>query len=104
MFEEQHVVFIIRSGSKKEHLQDGALAIFELCFLHNIKLEVDWIPHSLNECADTISRIVDFDDWSLNPCIFSLLDARWGPHTVDCFASPYNAQTARFLSRFWSPD
>ena len=64
---------------------------------------MDWIPRSLNEYADTISRIVDFDDWSLNPCIFSLLDASWGPHTVDCFASPYNSQLARFHSRFWSP-
>ena len=101
--DNQGAVFIIRSGSKKEHLQDGALAIFELCFSHNIKLEVDWIPRSLNEYADTISRIVDFDDWSLNPCIFHLLDTSWGPHTVDCFASPYNSQMARFHSRFWSP-
>ena len=31
--DNQGEVFIIRSGSKKEHLQDGALAIFELCFL-----------------------------------------------------------------------
>ena len=34
---------------------------------------------------------------------FSLLDASWGPHSVDCFASPYNKQLSRFHSRFWSP-
>lgn len=31
------------------------------------------------------------------------LDARWGPHTIDCFTSGYNALLPRFHSRFWSP-
>jgi len=39
----------------------------------------------------------------LNPSIFSLLDALWGPHSVDRFANPSNAQLERFNSRFWSP-
>ena len=68
--DNQGVMYIIRSGSRKEHLQDGALAIFELCFSKNIKLEVEWIPRSQNEYADTISRIVDYDDWRLDPRIF----------------------------------
>ena len=101
--DNQGAMYIIRSGSRKEHLQDGAMAIFELCFAHSIKLEIDWIPRSLNEYADAISRIIDYDDWSLNPSVFSFIDASWGPHTVDCFASPYNNQTKRFHSRFWSP-
>ena len=61
------------------------------------------MPRSLNEHADTISRIVDYDDWRLNKTIFSFLDANWDPHTVDCFASPYNKRVERFHSRFWSP-
>ena len=101
--DNQGAMYIVKSGSRKEHLQEGALAIFELCFSHNIKLEMDWVPRSLNEYADTISRIIDYDDWSLNGTIFALLDAAWGPHTVDCFASPNNKQLARFHSRFWSP-
>ena len=64
------VMYITHSGSKKEHLQDGAMAVFELCYTHNIKLEVDWIPHTQNEYADLISRIVDYDDGSINPQIF----------------------------------
>ena len=31
------------------------------------------------------------------------LDARWGHHTVDRFASYYNTQLPRFNSRFWNP-
>ena len=34
--DNQGVVYIIRSGSRKQHLQDGAVAIFELCFSHKI--------------------------------------------------------------------
>ena len=49
------------------------------------------------------SRIVDYNDWMLNPSIFSWLDALWGPHTIDRFANPSNVQLERFNSRFWSP-
>jgi hypothetical protein len=101
--DNQGVMYIIQSGSKKEHLQEGALEIHYICLAHNIKLEVEWIPRSCNEYADSISRIVDYDDWSLDHNIFHLLDATWGPHTVDCFATPQNTHIARFHSRFWSP-
>ena len=37
--------------------------------------------------ADYISRIVDCDGWDINSQIFCQLDALWGPHTVDQFAS-----------------
>ena len=61
--DNQGVVYIIQSGSKKDHLQEGAMEIYHLCFAHNIKLEVEWIPRSANHYADTISRVVDYDDW-----------------------------------------
>ena len=32
-----------------------------------------------------------------------MLDAMWGPHTVDRFANSANAQLVRFNSRFWEP-
>ena len=36
--DNQNVVQIIQYGSKKPHLQDGAMSIFETCFQHSIKL------------------------------------------------------------------
>ena len=101
--DNQGVQYIISSGSKKSHLQEGALAIFEVCLSHSIRLEVEWIPRKENERADYISRIVDVDDWMVDPMLFQQLDALWGPHTVDCFASFYNAQLPRFFSRCWNP-
>ena len=102
--DNQGVVHIVNKGSRKEHLQDGAMAIFEICFRHGIRLEVEWIPRSRNERADFASRIIDHDDWSLDPRLFQVIDASWGPHTVDCFASQHNALLPRFHSRFWVPD
>ena len=32
-----------------------------------IRIEPEWIPRELNEQADYLSRIVDYDDWFLNP-------------------------------------
>ena len=77
--------------------------MFETCFQHGIRLQMEWIPRSLNGKADYISHIVDCDGWQLNPQIFCQLDALWGPHTVDQFASPHIAPLPRYSSRFWTP-
>ena len=96
--DNQSVVHIVQVGSHRQHLQEGALSIFELCFQYNIKLEMEWTPRSANEIADYISRIRDFDDWSIHPELFRLIDSIWGPHTVDCFADQHNKQLPRFHS------
>ena len=81
--DNQNVVRIVQVGSAKPHLQDGPMTVFETCFQYGISLQMEWIPHSLNDKADYISRIIDFDDWQLSPQIFWQLDGVWGPHTID---------------------
>ena len=76
--DNQNIVRIIQYGSKKPHLQDGAMSIFETCFQYSIKLGMDWIPRSDNDIADYISKVRDFDDWKINPAIFDSLDRAWG--------------------------
>jgi len=76
--------------------------IFNLCLINSIVLEAQWIPRSLNERADLLNRFVDKDDWSVNPSVFRVIDTKWGPHTIDRFASHYNAQVPRFDSKFAS--
>ena len=56
--DNQNVVRIVQSGSRRQHLQDGAMSIFEVCLANNIRLDIAWIPRSLNDRADFISRIV----------------------------------------------
>jgi hypothetical protein len=70
---------------------------------NKIILLCEWIPRAQNTTVDKISRIVDLDDWQLSPKLFQILDKKWGPHTIDRFASPYNTQLPRFNSRFYSP-
>ena len=101
--DNQNVVRILQVGSRQPHLQGIALKIFALSVRSHIHLQPEWVPRELNEQADYLSRIVDFDDWMLNPQIFAQLDALWGPHTVDRFASCNNLQLPRFNSRCWNP-
>ena len=101
--DNQNVVRIVQCGSRKPHLQDGAMSIYQLCMSNGIKLEMAWIPRTLNEYADSISRIVDYDDWRIDHGMFNYLDQLWGPHSTDNFASSTNNHLPRFHSRFWEP-
>ncbi len=58
LMDNQIVVGSFKSlGSKKPRLQDGAMSIFEICLAKSIKLELAWIPRTLNDSADYISRL-----------------------------------------------
>ena len=48
-------------GSMHFDLHVLASDIFSFCAYHGISLEIDWIPRSLNEKADYLSKIVDYD-------------------------------------------
>lgn len=96
----EHILFV---GSKNNKLQLLALEVFKLTRKYCIRLEPEWIPREENLIADYLSRIVDLDDWMLNPEVFKQLDLVWGPHTVDRFANSSNNQVNRFNSRYWNP-
>ena len=98
--DNQNVVRIVLNGSKKPALQQEALAIFDTSVKARIHVEPEWIPREENQIADNISRMVDHDDWMLNPLVFGELNALWGPHTVDRFADGYNSQIPCFNSRY----
>ena len=80
-----------------------AFAVFSICLKARIELDIQWIPRSLNEKADYLSKIIDYDDWEITPQLFRLLEEKFGPHTVDCFADYNNCKVQKFYSRFWNP-
>ena len=88
--DNQNVARIIGVGSRKSGLQSEAKHIFEVCVHHGISIEPEWIPRFSNKQADYLSRIVDFDHWSVSPHIFRFLDLKWGPHSIDRFADEHN--------------
>ena len=91
---------ITQVGSMKLEYNKIANNIFSTCAKANTQLHLQWIPRSENEKADYVSRFKNFDDWEVVPDIFHHLDAKFGPHTVDCLANYKNAKVPRFFSRF----
>ena len=85
--DNQAVPSIVHSGSMKEHLHILALDIFQTAKDNKIDIEVEWIPRTQNERADYLSKIVDYDDWTVKDCYFHAVTSVWGPCSVDCFAS-----------------
>ena len=102
--DNQGIVSIISIGSNVENLQLLALDLFKICVECNISIDVKWIPREANFDADIISKVIDYDDYSLNDSIYSRLNANWGPFTIDRFACTYNKKTKRFNSRFYQPE
>ena len=100
---DTNVVSIVHSRSKVRELQDLTLRIFHVCVSFGISLEMKWIPRDLNSFADHLSRIIDFDDYTIKDDVFQILDFQWGPHTIDRFVCSYNAKLSCFNSRFYQP-
>ena len=71
----------VAQGNWLEH----SVAVFGLCLASCIRLEPEWIPREENQMAGYISRIIDHDNWSLDPVMFKVLDDWWGLHTLNSF-------------------
>ena len=93
---------LVQYGSSKQHLHQLAIQIFNLCLVSHVELQVQWLPRTANQKADYLSRIVDPDDWAFGRKYFQILNANWGPFSIDRFAADYNSHLARFNSCFWS--
>ena len=94
--DNQNVVRIIQAGSMVQELQYIALNIFLFTSQRQIHLNVSWLPRNQSSQADFLSKIVDFDDYSLHDEVFFHLDNLWGPYSVDRFACSYNSKLPRY--------
>ena len=61
---------IVQVGSMNFNLHKLASDIFSFCFKFGIDLDIEWVPRSLNEKADYLGKVVDYDDWELAPEFF----------------------------------
>ncbi|PFX26398.1 hypothetical protein AWC38_SpisGene8944 [Stylophora pistillata] len=102
--DNQAVPSIVHSGSMKEHLHILALDIFHTAKDNKIDIEVEWIPRTQNGRADYLSKILDYEDWTVKDCYFHAVTSVWGPCSVDCFASYKNCKVPRFYSKYFNPD
>lgn len=70
---------------------------------NDIHIRTRYIRSAANIWADALSRERDKSDWQLSPRLFAFLNLRWGPHTVDRFASLENTQLPRYNSKWLDP-
>lgn len=101
--DNQNVVHIVSKGSSKPDLQKVAIEIYEFVIRNNILLHVEWVPREMNKDADSGSKNIDVDDWAISPDVFQLLNNKWGPYSIDRFASFENKKLDRFNSRWFQP-
>ena len=92
---------IINRGSGRIPLNRLAKDLFWFCDSHGITISVEWVPREENAFADELSKLLIPDDWMLAPRFFEWLNSKWGPHTIDLFASSDNNQCGRFYSLHW---
>eukprot|EP00873_Tetraselmis_striata_P012026 jgi/Tetstr1/432290/TSEL_021692.t1 len=65
---------------------------------HGIHLRARYIRSASNIWADRLSRHLDSDDWQLDPLMFAELESRFGPHSIDRFASAFNTLLPRYMA------
>ncbi len=68
---------------------------------HHITLKVEWVPREENTLADELSKLLIPDDSRLSHEFFRKFEERFGPFTVDLFASGANSQCEKFYSLQW---
>ena len=77
--------------------------LWYLLDVNDISIDPRHLLSHQNYQADDLTRLYPFDDWSISGSLFSALEARWGPHSVDRFASANAALLPRYNSRFLDP-
>ena len=111
---------VLRKGSGVPHLHEPALRVWRMAASLHVRLvAVSWVASADNP-ADEPSRRYggaperpvrqpgpgprpSMDDWGLAPGAFLALTARWGPFSVDAFASASSALVPRFWTREREP-
>lgn len=100
--DNQAVVSIARKGSMTKDLHELAKELYSTCATGCISLKIVWIPRSMNDIADHLSKICDIDDWSISEHIFNFIQNKIGcKFTLDAFASTFNAKCPIFYSKYW---
>lgn len=96
----------VSGGSADQWLQKMAIDILDLALARNFSLVFRWIPRAQNERADLLSHTSELKhyDYSVTRAVFSTLDKRWGPHSVDRFASRNNSLLSSYNSEFFEAE
>ena len=93
-------------GSTKPDCQEVAVRIHEIVEDYQIQLEVVWRRRSTEEIVlcDRISKEFDLSEYRIQRESFDRIAERWGPFSMDWFASDWSHQLDSFCSKYWTID
>lgn len=97
------MMYLNGQGGTHKPLNQTTKAIFWTLKHLNCRLTALHLPGEDNNLADSLSRLNPMTEWQLNPAAFKVIDNKWGPHSVDRFASHHNHLLPRYNSRFHDP-
>ena len=89
--------------SRSPEMMKELRKLWRLLDSEDITLRTRYIRSAANVWADRLFRRENQDDWMLGWKYFDALEERFGPHTVERFATPNNTHLARFNSEFHAP-
>lgn len=92
-------------GIQFPHLSELAREIWLWCEQRDLFVVASYIPSAENIEADAASRITNIDtEWELSSRVFKEIDSKFGPFTIDLFATRLNTKCRRFCSRYQDPE
>ncbi len=94
----RNLLGIVNRGGSKLAINKRARYLFWFGLVNGITILMEWVPREDIGFFDELLKLLIPEDWMLAPKFFLLLEARWGPHTVDLFASSDNALCRKFYS------
>jgi len=95
--------YVNYQGGTAPTLDRIARSIWTVAVQNRIEIQARYLAGSKNTHADRLSRVNVAYEWELHSSIYRKLDRKWGPHTIDRFASCHNRKTELYNSRFLDP-
>ena len=105
LHEDNQAVCHVLTGltSRSPVMMEELRRLWFLLDTNGIALRARYIRSAANVWADRLSRHLDSDDWQLDPLLFAELDSRFGPHSIDRFASALNTLLPRYNAGWLDP-
>ena len=95
---------LVNHCTKSKAMRAELIQLHEWLMHNNVSLVAVHIPGILNTVADGLSRLLDYEDWQLQPRVFEFIQ-QWAGMTFTCdrFASYQNNLCQVFWSQFHQP-
>lgn len=88
-------------GTRSPALMKQATSIWNWCLRTGTRIRITYVPSAFNPADAPSRQLTGQLEWRISSPFFDLMDRKWGPHTVDLFASPDNHQLRRYMT--WKP-